>query len=178
MTASAFLDLCLDADSALERVLAQLQEAGERDAFGNGPLQLHADGHHLQLSTTELAAALGELISQAEDRLAQIAQRTSLADDGPFGTSKPGEGSEGTREGPHASSSSVSLPSGHSHAAGTCLEPGRLDLASFPSLGSTRQQKVRSVLLLTELMSLHSANQQPVQSGRITEKEPRRQLFS
>lgn len=170
MAASTFLDLCLDADSTLERVLTQLQETGERDAFSNGPLDVHADGHHLQLSTTELAAALGELISQAEDRLAQITQSTLLPDDGPFGTSKPGKGSEGTREGPHASSSSISLPSGHSHAAGTCsvkgdntsVAPGKLDLAKFPSLGSSRQEQVGFVLLLLELTSLHLVTQQSV----------------
>ena len=169
MTASAFLDLCLKGEDALESALEQLQKAGHRDVFKNGPLKLHADGHHLQLSVSELAAALSGRIGSSEDELARIAQSASLQDDGPSGTSKPGQGSEGKGHNTHNASSSASFPYKHKSTGssfnervdGASLEPGKLDMASFPSLGSAGQQKVGSVLLMTCLTALTSNAKDP-----------------
>ncbi len=58
------------------------------DAFRIGPLNLQADGQHLQLSVSELATALSGRIGSAEDELARIAQNGPLQDGGPPGTSK------------------------------------------------------------------------------------------
>lgn len=150
MTASAFLDLCLKGENALESILKQLQETGQEDAFRIGPLNLQADGQHLQLSVSELATALSGRIGSAEDELARIAQNGPLQDGGPPGTSKPGQGSGGKGDEFHAASSPASFSSRHHPAAGSLsgrvdsssLEPGKLDMASFPSLGSTGQHKV------------------------------------
>ena len=148
MTADAFLDLCLNGDSILENIVTQLQRAEESEHFTDGPLKLHSDGRLLQLPISELAAALTALISKTEERLAHFVQSASLPDGGIPDTSRPGQGSEGRPGDELASSRPASFPSGHPSAAGAFngtldaarLEPGKLDLASFPSLGSTRRQ--------------------------------------
>ena len=149
MASNTFLDLCLANDRALDSTLSQLQGASERHAL-SGQLELHARGQHLVCSITELADALSGTIKRAEEKLVQAAQSVARPDGAASDTSRPEQDTEGRAEGrsmPSRPGLFVSTQFGTpGQSSGrfddASPEPGKLDLGSFPSLGSTMSQKV------------------------------------
>lgn len=149
MASHMFLNLCLADDSTLDSTLSQLQGASKRHAL-SGQLELHAHGQHLVCSITELADALGGTIRRAEEELVQAAQSVAQPDGAASDTSRPEQGTAGRAEGRSMPSRPGLFVSAQSSTPGQSSEkyddaspePGKLDLGSFPSLSSTRSQKV------------------------------------
>jgi hypothetical protein len=149
MARPALLELCLTSDSDLEGILTQLQCAG-RCLSSSRPLQLDVDGRALQLSVQDLAAAVDSLVREGEESLAQAARKASLKDGAPSegpstkgGVKKRGDGGhEHDLINPYTSPRFSTPGPSSAKFDDANSEPGKLDLDSFPSLGSTRQQKV------------------------------------
>lgn len=153
MARPALLELCLTSDSALEGIVTQLKCASSC-VSSSRPLQLDADGRALQLSVQDLAAAVDILVREGEESLAQAARKASLKDGAPTeapstegGVKKRGDGAH-----EHGLANPYTSPRFNTPGPSSAIfndansEPGKLDLDSFPSLGSTRQQKVHMLI--------------------------------
>ena len=148
MSTNPFLDLCISDDKENGLIIRQLQNAG-----GGSPpsrlLRLHAHGPGLQLSVQQLADALLALLKEVEEQLLQAISRLEIvaeaSDSSKTQLSAPVKHESRTQQWTHSARDSASPTPGVSHIAARAdasIEPGKLDMESFPSLGSSRPQKV------------------------------------
>ena len=148
MSTDPFLDLCISDDRHINLVIKQLQEAG-RGSPQRRLLHLHARGPGLQLSIEQLADALLALLKEAEDQLLQATSRLKFVGEA-SDSSKPQlsalvKHESQTQHPTHIARDSAGPTPGDSWTtarAGASIEPGKLDLESFPTLGCSRPQKV------------------------------------
>ncbi len=148
MSADPFLEICISDDRDNDLVVEQLQNAGG----GPPPSQLlclRAHGPGLQLSIQQLADALRALLKEAEEQLLQAISRSELvgqsSDNLTTQLSAPVKHESWTQHETHDAHSSAGPNPGvrcSRARADASIEPGKLDMDSFPSLGSLRPQKV------------------------------------
>ena len=148
MLTSPFLESCICNDRDIDVVIEQLQNAG-----GGPPLsqllRLRAHGPGLQLSVQQLADALLALLKEAEEQLLQAVRRSELVGQSSHSLktqhSPPVKHESCTQHETHGAHSSAGPNPGVSCSrarADVSVEPGKLDMESFPSLGSLPPQKV------------------------------------
>ena len=148
MSVNPFLEICISDDRDSDLVVEQLQNAG-----GGPPtsqlLRLRAHGTGLQLSVQQLADAVRALLKEAEEQLLQAISRSEFvgqsSDNLTTQLSAPARHESWTQHETHDAHSSAGPKPGVSCSrarADASIEPGKLDMESFPSLGSLRPQKV------------------------------------
>ena len=143
-----FLEACISDDRGIVLVVEQLQNDGGRPSQSQ-LLRLRAHGSGLQLSVQQLADALRALLREAEEQLLQAISRSELvgqaSDKLKTELSAPVKHESWSQDETHGAQSSAGPNPGVSYSrahADASMEPGKLDMESFPSLGSLRQQKV------------------------------------